>query len=301
MEKSTFKIKLTPFDYYDASKFYPNMTDEDKVRLYSIFGGVPFYTNKIDDTKSLKENIIDLIIDKGAIFESETNYFLTQEVRSISSYGKILMAIANGATKLTEITTKSGTSNTGTTSKYLDVLSTLGIIEKEYCFSESRNSKKTIYKIKDQHFNFHYTYIEKNITRKEIMNSSTFYDQIVAPYLDEFVSFEFENVCREYLIRTNRLTIQEIGRYWYNDAKQKKNIEIDIIMKNNDLLYAYECKWTNTKIDAKIVSILKYRTQIFNSIQLGLFSKSGYDENLDDKSLHLYNFSDLYYVSSYQE
>ncbi|HSN65889.1 MAG TPA: hypothetical protein VLS94_04575 [Fusibacter sp.] len=38
---------------------------------------------------------------------------MSQEVRSVATYGRILNAIASGATKLNEISSKSGTSNSG--------------------------------------------------------------------------------------------------------------------------------------------------------------------------------------------
>ena len=77
--RSTFKLKIEPFDYYDSAKFYPNISNEDKIRLYSVFGGVPFYTNKIDESKSVKENIVSLIIKDGAIFEDEISFFLSKK------------------------------------------------------------------------------------------------------------------------------------------------------------------------------------------------------------------------------
>jgi AAA+ ATPase superfamily predicted ATPase len=45
----SFKIKLEDMDYYDASQFYPEYSDEDKIIAYSIFGGIPHYLAKIDD------------------------------------------------------------------------------------------------------------------------------------------------------------------------------------------------------------------------------------------------------------
>ena len=105
--RSTFKLKLEQFNYIEASKFYPNISNQDKVRFYSIFGGVPFYLGQIDSNKSVKENIIDLILAPGAIFEEEISFFLSQEVRSQTNYGRVLNAIASGATKLNEIATKS--------------------------------------------------------------------------------------------------------------------------------------------------------------------------------------------------
>ncbi|WP_210954600.1 AAA family ATPase [Candidatus Phytoplasma luffae] len=73
--RNTFKIKLKPFDYYESSLFYPKSSLEDKIRLYAIFGGLPFYLNRIKDSKSVKQNIIDLVLDDGAIFEDEIAFF----------------------------------------------------------------------------------------------------------------------------------------------------------------------------------------------------------------------------------
>ena len=292
--RSTFKLKIEPFDYYDSAKFYPNISNEDKVRLYSVFGGVPFYTSKIDESKSVKENIVSLIIEDGAIFEDEISFFLSQEVRSVATYGKIINAIATGATRLNEISTKSGTGNTGTTSKYLDTLITLGIVEREYCFGERANSKKTIYKVKDQLFNFYYSFVEKNKTSKVIMQADIFYDRLVYPHLDEFVSFEFEKVCSDFLKRKYSSSIEEIGRYWYNDGREKRDIEIDIVMKESGKLFAFECKWTNSIIGEKIERGLENKSVYLNekNIVLGFFSRSGYDHTMNSNMT--FNIIDLY-------
>lgn len=292
--RATFKIKVQPFDYYDASKFYPGMSPEDKVRLYSIFGGVPFYANRIDDSKTVKENILGLIVEEGSIFQDEIAFFLSQEVRSVSTYGKILNALASGATKLNEISTKSGSTNTGTISKHLNILMTLGIVEKEICFGEKSNSKKTIYRIKDQLFNFHFAFIERNKSQKVIMDPEFFYDAIIGPHLDRYVSIEFENICREFLKRKHSQTLQEIGRYWYNDAKKQQDIEIDIIMKENNELRVFECKWTKSKIGNNVLKALEEKAYHLGSPSFGLFSKSGYDPALENENLLLYKVNDLY-------
>lgn len=292
--RATFKMKLTPFDYYDAAKFYPNVSNVDKIRLYSVFGGIPFYINKIDEAQSVEENIKRLIIEEGAIFEDEVFFFLSQEVRSVSTYGKILNAVVSGATRLNEISTKSGTSNTGTTSTYLDLLIQLGLIEREYCFGETANSKKTIYRIKDQLFKFYYTFIERHKTQKVLMGSDRFYNTFVKNQLDEFVSVEFETVCRDFLKRKYKATIEEIGLYWYNDKGEKKDIEIDIIMKTNEKLYAFECKWSNKPIGSRVKSELAKKAQRLEYAELGYFSKSGY-EGKGEKNVLYYDIDDLYF------
>lgn len=54
-------LELKPMDYFDAAKFYPAFSPEDKVRLYSVFGGIPFYNRLIDQSQSVRDNIIELV------------------------------------------------------------------------------------------------------------------------------------------------------------------------------------------------------------------------------------------------
>lgn len=63
-------INLRQMDYYESSLFYPNYSEEDKVKIYSVFGGIPYYNRLIDDSKSIEENIIELIASSGARLEN---------------------------------------------------------------------------------------------------------------------------------------------------------------------------------------------------------------------------------------
>lgn len=292
--RSTFKLKLEQFNYREASKFYPNISNQDKVRFYSIFGGVPFYLGQIDSNKSVKENIINLILAPGAIFEEEISFFLSQAVRSQINYGRVLNAIASGATKLNEIATKSGNIPSGQAISYINVLMNLGILEKEIAFGSTERSRKTIYRIKDGLFRFHFTYIEKHKSQKTMMHPSSFYDRYIAPFIDEFVSLEFENISRSYLILKHQNELESIGRYWANDAKNRIDIEIDIVASIENQQSAYECKWTNAPIDMQVVNQLYEKARYLNIEQLGFFSRSGYTEEVREKNYLLYSVDDLY-------
>lgn len=39
----SININLKQMDYYESSLFYPDYSKEDKVRIYSAFGGLPYY------------------------------------------------------------------------------------------------------------------------------------------------------------------------------------------------------------------------------------------------------------------
>ena len=64
--------------------FYPNFSAEDKVRIYSVFGGIPYYNRLIDDKKSVRENIIDLIASSGARLENEVSGYLNTEISKMN-------------------------------------------------------------------------------------------------------------------------------------------------------------------------------------------------------------------------
>ena len=50
-------MNLKAMDYYDSALFYEGFSNEDKVRLYSVFGGIPYYNRLVDSSKSVKQNI----------------------------------------------------------------------------------------------------------------------------------------------------------------------------------------------------------------------------------------------------
>ena len=89
-------IDLKPMDYYESSLFYKDFSDEDKVRLYSVFGGVPYYNRLIDASMSVRENIINLIASPGARLENEVSMYLSSEISKITNANEVFEALAKG-------------------------------------------------------------------------------------------------------------------------------------------------------------------------------------------------------------
>lgn len=56
-------IKLNELNYKETETFYSNLKAYDKIALYSIFGGSPFVNNCINPNKTLKENILNTILN----------------------------------------------------------------------------------------------------------------------------------------------------------------------------------------------------------------------------------------------
>ncbi|HAL18258.1 MAG TPA: hypothetical protein DCO86_01355 [Spirochaetaceae bacterium] len=56
-------------DYYDSSRFYSDYSNEDKIRIYSVFGGVPYYNALVDSSSTVCDNIIGLIASIRLFFD----------------------------------------------------------------------------------------------------------------------------------------------------------------------------------------------------------------------------------------
>lgn len=296
--RQTFQIHLKECDYFESSLYFPNFNNENKIRIYSVFGGLPFYLSKIDDQNSLEENIINLIIKEGAQFASEVQMLLNTELRSVHGYQSVLQAIHSGSTSLAQIDSKAGINDTSKTFKYIKKLIELEIVIKEHRFKDKPNSKKHLYKIKNNFFAFYYRFIWKNEASRAIMEATDFYDVFIKEQLDEYVAMRFENICQQYLVKNfkkrHKTPALHIGRYWYNNRELKKDLEIDVCVESTKYLYAYECKWTNNQITKSIMDNLINKSKEIGATKYGAFSKNGFALNIKDKEYDLITVADLF-------
>lgn len=89
-------LDLEPMDYFDSARFYPAFSPEDKIRLYSVFGGIPFYNRLVDQSRSVRDNIIELVTEPGARLEGEVPSYLSAEVSKMTNANEVLGALVQG-------------------------------------------------------------------------------------------------------------------------------------------------------------------------------------------------------------
>ena len=116
----------------------------------------------------------------------------------------------------------------------------------------------------------------------------------------QHVPYIFENICKQYLIRLNKVgKIDEpffkIGKYYYDDPIHKTNGKFDIVTLDDLGYIFYEAKFKNTKMD---ISTIQTEIQQVNSKGLkcyryGFFSKSGF-EDIQLSNVILYTLDDLF-------
>jgi AAA+ ATPase superfamily predicted ATPase len=290
--RRTAQFKLQPFDFWESWQFHPNFTAQDAAVIFGITGGVPHYLAQIADNKTVSQNIISNFLDPMSYLFEEPANLLKQELREPQMYNEIITAIAGGASRLNEISTKVGL-ETAACSKYLTSLLTLGIVKKERPVLTEKG-KKTIYRLQDNMFRFWYRFVPPNYSEITAGGAVRVYDRI-AELIPGFMGEVFEAICLQYLWRENlaeRLPISfhEAGRWWGNNPLTKSEQEIDIIAYTETAAIFCECKWTKEKMNGKMLKLLQEKSNVFDFKEkyFFLFSRSGFESMLPTEEAHVY-------------
>ena len=293
-------IDLKAMDYYDSSLFYEGFSNEDKVRLYSVFGGVPYYNRLIDSHKTVRENIIDLIASPGSRLETEVTMYLKSEIKKITNAYEVFEALAKGYVRFADILSQSKVSSSPTLADVLEKLIKMDVVKKESPINDEGNRKKSGYYISDPLTLFYFKYVFRNLSRLNVMDSGIFFDRFIAADFEEFyVPKIFEDVCRQFLIRKNRNgelenEFEKIGKYYYDDIKNHKNGEFDVVTENNGDYIFYEAKFRKEPMSQSMIKreIEQVNGTGFTCEKYGFFSRSGFEE-IDEQYKEKLIFFDL--------
>ncbi len=292
--RRTAQMKMQPFDFADACRYFKNFSDEDKALIYGIVGGTPQYLLQMDDKLSIEENIKNTFLNPTSSLFEEPENLLKQEVREPALYNAIITAIATGSARMAEISTKVG-AETSVCAAYLKNLLALGLVQKETPYGE-KASRKSIYAIDDNMFRFWYRFVPENYSIISRGASDIAYKRM-EPHLSDYMGKVFEEICKQYLWKLllkgqSPVEFGELGRWWGTDPFTHSQTEIDIMGEQdiNTALFG-ECKWTNERVDTGVLETLAKRGQLFHygKIYLVLFAKRGFTKGCVDMANRMGN------------
>ncbi|MEA1909249.1 MAG: ATP-binding protein, partial [Euryarchaeota archaeon] len=177
----------------------------------------------------------------------EVDFLLKEEFREPDIYKNILSAISSGSTRVAEISDKSGI-KASDMDRYLKSLIRLGIIRKDTPVTEKK-SKKTLYTVDDNFFDFYSLFLEPNRSDIEIGETKNVEDSLEKNF-NTYVGRKFEKLVRtEMLRRLYPFVATKTGRWWgfHRADGKRKELEIDVVCLNKDTseILFVECKWRN--------------------------------------------------------
>ena len=302
--RRTGQMKIQALTYKEITAFNPHLNPEQQALVYGITGGIPHYINKLNVQKDIDEALLENLFNTSSYLYEEPENLLKQELREPAVYNSIITAIAGGASRPNEISTKVGIES-AVCAKYLKVLLELGILTKITPITE-KFGKKTIYRIEDNFFRFWYRFIPQNISSISSGRFPQIYQQAVKQHLSTYMGLIFEKMCRDYLLRYETfypILLSEIGEWWGSNAKTRKEVQIDIIgtSAENDEYIIGSCKFKNEKIGVDELELLQNYAQVFGKgkkYHYYIFSKSGFTQALEERAqkdeVKLIKLEDMY-------
>lgn len=255
--RKTREIEVRPFRFKFVKDFLKGYSNTQLLETFSVVGGVPRYLLEFSPKKSLEANIKNGILDRTSFLYNEPLNLLYEEFRDPGSYMSILLALAQGHTRFTDIATNSGV-GTNVLQKYLAVLERVKIIQKSKPVTDSKiREKNTRYEIYDHFFRFWFKFVFRNQSALEADSHDVVMD-IVRRDFNSFVGKAFEQVCREHIEDSGEFEFSAIGRWW------RKDKEIDLVAINDltkEILLG-ECKWKDNVEPWRLLNELKDKTKL---------------------------------------
>ncbi|MDI3476387.1 MAG: uncharacterized protein PWQ79_2178 [Thermococcaceae archaeon] len=246
--------KVKPFDIRGIAEMLPGRSMEELVKVYAVFGGVPFYLDIIRNL-SVEEAIREKVLRKGEILYEEPEFLLREEVREPRVYKLVLKGLALGYESLGELASFTGLDR-GNLSKYLDTLERLELVGYELPYGKRKRGR---YYIRDNFFNFWFRFVYPNLDDLELGLTDEVWEKISGE-LNAYYGGMFERLVREML----RLKILDFGqgsvsRWWH------KGEEIDAVAELKDGLLFVEVKWKDLgrKEAEKILKGLREKAERF--------------------------------------
>lgn len=301
LSKIDARIKIPNLNFLEVVRAFPELPVSDAIKVYGVLGGVPGYLKYWKKRKSFKQNICDLILSEDGYFFKKAEELVSSELRELSVYNTILMAIAKGENKLNDLHHYTEFSRPKI-SVYMKNLSQFDIIEKVVSFETGGwdNAKKGVYRIKDTYINFYYRFVYPHLSDLYMMSPEDFYDTYIEKELDDYLNRYFINVCMEYLSLLNQIhrlpfAVTKMGT-WVG-----KTGNIDIIAQSEDRRNIVGlCNWKNEEFDLAMCKEL-FESMVkakITSNHIYLFSAKSFSEDVKelakiDKRFELIDMNEL--------
>lgn len=294
--RRTAQIRLAPLSFTDIYAVQ-KIPFAQAVEQYSVTGGVPKYLEFFEDGRPLEEQLEDAVLSKSGFLYEEPNFLLKSESLTAVNYFSIIKAIADGNHKLGKIAGALG-QETSALTQYLSTLTDLSFVEKKTPITEKNpeKSRKGLYFISDNFIRFWFRYVYPYKGELELDNTQIVLDEINKDFVEKFVAFAYEDICRNIfadLCRDGTIPFvpSRIGSYWLNDFDGDTEIDVVAVDHQNKQMFAGECKFHAKPVDAPVYFSLKEKVdnaaEIHKAfpgydVHFGVFSKSGFTQRMLD-------------------
>jgi len=190
--RSSYRIRLGELPFGHLKCALRKLSPEDRVRAYSLVGGIPYYLCLLSTASSIEE-IVELLVTRDSPLTQEKDFVLREEFREPATYNAVLSALAKGYDTPTRISQITGI-KPGLANKAAHVLDYLGFIARDVPLFR----KKGRYVIVDPILRTWYTLIEPVQAMLELGLEKEAQEQVLSR-IDEYTGRTWETLTRAYI------------------------------------------------------------------------------------------------------
>ncbi|MGH3266092.1 MAG: ATP-binding protein, partial [Trebonia sp.] len=306
--RRTGQLKLEPFTARDAALFHPRYSAEDKVRAYSVCGGIPYYLERFGDRRPLAEHLLAEVFERTGLLHDEAELMVRQSIQDPAVHIAVLRSIAHGHNRNSDIAARAGLTPARVT-QVMATLERLGLAATLRPVTATPRSKKTAYEIADQFLRFYYRFVEPGKSQLRTSElAASYVTNSVLPALDHHASGTWERICQQHVLREVP-GVTAVGRWWgavpAGEGSRTEEREIDVvgIGGGGTPSAVGMCKWTKAHVDFDELNLLDRLSQHVHGttapVTRYLFSRSGFSKRLtayaeSDPLLRLVTPDDIY-------
>jgi len=282
--RMTHQIHLRPLSFGFTKDYFPYAADE-RVALYSIFGGIPAYWELIDPNTTLSQNIKRILLRRFNPMRDEPLTLLHDFIQQSHAYVGILQAIGEGAHTQKEIAIRSRTAQSHI-SQYLSNLIETGFVVRRVPVTAGPSSRLGRYHIIDPYLRFYYRFIAPQQEQIAMGVPDEALREIMRHWHDFIGKHTWEELCRQWVIlagayKSLPYPAREVGSTWNSKAQ----VDIVGVHSREKTLLVGECKWLKGPAGRNVLTdLVKQKTPVavpkkgkWNVYYLG-FSRNGWTD-----------------------
>lgn len=251
-------LRVGPLPFHALRAFFPNYTVAERVAVWAMIGGVPAYLERFDPEQSLASNVRRHIFRTTGLFRTDPDHLLHEALREPQNYIAILVAIAAGAHRVTDIALQAGLSGGKQLDPYLARLSQLGLVQRKVPVTVPRTQQPTSrfgrYKLADQYLRFYFRFIWPNQGLLEQGLHDRLWE-LVSEQLRAYVGqVAFEELSQAWVLAQARAGLlsflpEQVGAHW------SANVQVDVAAINwqERRLLLGECKWGAEPVGRNVI------------------------------------------------
>ncbi len=275
----TKSLLLKPFTLSETKLFLKHkgfaLSHAHVLEIYMVMGGVPYYLNALDPSKSVVQNINDMCFQEdGLLYNEFTRLF--QSLFDASHVNLLIvkeMAKVRYGISLAQLAEKIDKKVGGRFHERLEELESTGFIQKFIPYGRSK--RDSFYKVIDEYSLFYLKWIQELNDGVRVTNKENYYNHMMnSASWHAWSGYSFENICYKHIDRIMKaLDLSHVPcrlshwKYQPNPLDIKDSgAEIDLLIDRGDnAVTLCEIKYTMKPfvVDKSFAKNIMQKTDVF--------------------------------------